>query len=187
MITPHRSTLRGGSVAAMLIALAGCAVVPPNGPEVMALPGSGKTYEAFNVDDGTCRQTASNAVGPGPSEQQTTNAAVGSAAIGTAIGAVAGAAIGSTVGSVGTGAAVGAGLGLLTGSSVGASNAQATSGDLQRTYDTVYTQCMVAHGNTIQQPQRVLVEPGYMPYPYGPYPYFYGGYYYRPHYYYRRY
>ena len=43
--------VRGGSVAAALITLAGCAVAPPSGPQVMALPGSGKTYEQFTAEN----------------------------------------------------------------------------------------------------------------------------------------
>ena len=60
---------------------------------------------------------------PGPGGNQ---AAVGSAALGTALGAGAGALLGSAGGAMGAGAAIGAGTGLLAGSAVGASNAQAS-------------------------------------------------------------
>jgi hypothetical protein len=180
--------VRGGSVAAALITLAGCAVAPPSGPQVMALPGSGKTYEQFTAEDQTCRQAAATFAGPAPAAQDSTNAAVGSAVLGTALGAAAGAAIGSVGGAVGGGAAVGGALGLLAGSSIGAANAQASAGQLQAKYDTAYTQCMVSKGNSVQgQPvpayatgpavvgPAVVVGPAY-----------YGYYGYRP-YYYRRY
>ncbi len=164
--------------------LAGCTVAPPSGPNVVALPGSGKTYEQFTNDDLACRQAAELRTGPGPSAQQSTNQVAGSALVGTAWGAAAGAAIGSASASVGGGAAVGGALGLLAGTAVGASNAQATAGNLQYTYDVTYTQCMVAHGNTVQQQQAPVPY-----YSYGPsievVPYGYYGYH-RP-YYWRRY
>jgi len=181
----HSSIRRAGAFAA-LAAVAGCTVAPPSGPGVIAMPGNGKTYEQFLGDDATCRQAASYQVGPGPSAQQSTDAAVGSAVVGTAVGAVAGAAIGSASGNMGGGAAVGGALGLLAGSAVGANNAQASAGNLQMRYDITYSQCMTGHGNTVQAPpQQVQVYTPYpfQPYPYGPYPY--GPYYARPHYFYR--
>ena len=39
--------------AAVLVALAGCASVP-TGPNVMALPGTGTTFEQFRYDDMMC-------------------------------------------------------------------------------------------------------------------------------------
>jgi hypothetical protein len=83
------------------------------------------------------------------------------------VGAAAGAAIGSAAGAVGGGAAVGGALGLLAGSAIGGSNAQASAGQLQQHYDIAYTQCMVAHGNSVQQSPQVV---GYGA-PYG----YYGG------------
>ena len=165
-----QSSVRGGSLAAALLALAGCVAAQPTGPQVYAMPGAGKSYEQFMGEDGYCRQAASTMVGPAPSAQDTTNAAVGSAVVGTALGAASGAAIGSVGGAVGAGAAVGGAMGLLVGSSIGASNAQATGGNLQRSYDIAYSQCMTAKGNSVpagQQPPP--------PYAYGGYGYGYGG------------
>jgi hypothetical protein len=165
--------LRGGCAALALMAVAGCAVQPPSGPSAMAMPPAGKSYEQFTAEDNYCRQVAANRVGPGPSEQQSTNNVVGSAVVGTALGAAAGAALGSLGGNVGAGAVAGGVVGAATGTAVGANGAQATANGMQRTYDTVYTQCMVAKGNTVQMaPQPMYAEPG----PYG--------YYYRPRYYY---
>lgn len=175
------------AAAAALLSLAGCAVAPPSGPAVVALPGTGKSYEQFASEDAVCKQAAAAQTGPAPSAEQSTNATVGSAVIGTALGAAAGAAIGSASGAAGGGAAVGGALGLLTGTAIGAGNAQRTSGNLQYRYDTTYTQCMMGHGNTVQQPPQVVqvyTEPAY-----GYYggPVFIGGYYgYGPRYY-RRY
>src|SRR5262249_1508598 len=101
-------------------------------------------------------------------------AAVGSAAVGTALGALTGAAIGSASGNVGAGAAIGAGTGLVAGSAVGAGSARAAGGSLQARYDTVYAQCMTAKGNRVAAPY--VAEPVYV----YPRPYYWGhGYYYR--------
>src|SRR5262249_43964279 len=85
------------------------------------------------------------------------DAAVGSAAVGTALGALAGAALGSAAGHVGAGAAIGAGTGLVAGSAVGSGNARAAGGSLQARYDTVYAQCMSAKGNRLPGPPPLLV------------------------------
>ena len=146
--------LRGGCAALALMALAGCVVQQPTGPHAMAMPPAGKSYEQFTAEDNYCRQAAANQVGPGPSEQQSTNQVVGSAVVGTAIGAAAGAAIGSASGNLGGGAAVGGALGALTGTAVGANNAGAMAGGMQRAYDIAYTQCMVSKGNTVQMPPQ---------------------------------
>ncbi|GAB7538615.1 hypothetical protein [Burkholderia sp. 3C] len=133
--------------------LSACAVVPP-GPSVMALPGTGKTFNQFQVDDGNCRQYAMNQVGGVSANQAATASAVGSAAIGTALGAAAGAAFNG-----GAGAAVGAGVGLLAGSAVGAGAAQGSAYDVQRRYDYAYVQCMYAAGDRVPVPGRVRGAP----------------------------
>ncbi|PLZ04474.1 hypothetical protein CY652_00540 [Burkholderia sp. WAC0059] len=131
------------ALLASLGVLGACAVVP-TGPSVMALPGSGKTFDQFRVDDATCRQFAFQQVGGVSTNQAATNSAVGSAVVGTALGAAAGAAFGG-----GNGAAVGAGAGLLAGSLFGANSAQGSAYDVQRRYDYAYMQCMYAKGNRI--------------------------------------
>lgn len=123
--------------------LSACAVVP-TGPSVMALPGTGKTFDQFRADDASCRGFAFQQVGGVTTNQAATNSAVGSAVVGTALGAAAGAAFGG-----GQGAAVGAGAGLLAGSAVGMGNAQGSAYDVQRRYDYAYLQCMYANGNRI--------------------------------------
>jgi hypothetical protein len=148
------------------VALSACAVPPPPGPSVMALPGQGKDFTAFQQDDGACRQYAWEQTGgtsPGVAASQS---AVGSAAVGTALGAA------------GPGAAIGAATGLIAGTAVGTNNAAATYGSVQQAYDVSYTQCMIAHGDTVQAPPVTYASYPY-PYPYPAYPYGYpyGGYY----------
>ncbi len=161
------STMRAlvlGTAAACV--LAGCVTVPV-GPAVTVLPGSRKSFDQFSDDDRVCRQYAQNAVGP--SAQNASDAAVGSAVGSTAIGAATGAIIGSATGQAGAGAAIGGGLGLLFGSAVGADVAGGSSYALQRTYDGAYVQCMYARGN--QVPGAVTYRaplptyPGYRPPP----------------------
>jgi hypothetical protein len=165
-------------VIAGTLALTSCAVAPPVGPNVMALPPQGKGYEMFAQDDIICRQAAAAQTGGESPAQAGTNAAVGSAVVGTAVGAGLGMALGSLSGAMGAGAAVGAATGLLVGSAVGAGNAQAAAGNLQQRYDTVYTQCMYARGNTVQSPPVAYAAnpygPGYAPGYYAP---GYSGYY----------
>ena len=157
-----------------VIALSACAVAPPQGPSVMALPPQGKPFEAFQQDDYVCRGFASGQTGGVDAQQAATNAAVGSAAVGTVVGAGLGAAIGAAAGNPGIGAAIGAGTGLAAGSSIGAGNAAAAGGNLQARYDIAYTQCMYSKGNTVQgAPGGAYAYPaGYYPgYAYGPYAY----------------
>lgn len=135
---------------ASVLAVSACAVAPPQGPTVMALPGQNKPFEAFQQDDATCRGYATQQTGGATSAQASNNSAVGSAALGTALGAGVGAALGSVGGAVGAGAAIGGATGLLAGTAIGANNAQAAGGNVQARYDTAYTQCMYSRGNTVQ-------------------------------------
>jgi hypothetical protein len=161
------------SLSVLCFACGGCASPAPATPSFAAMPGKGKSYEAFQRDDLYCQSSAQQAIGyqsPGEAANQTT---VRTAAVGTAIGAIAGAAIGSVSGNMGTGAALGAGTGLVAGSAIGAGNGDAASGSLQVRYDTVYAQCMTAKGNRIGGPP--VAEPAYAyppPYYWGPRYYF---------------
>ncbi len=147
------------------LTLGACAVAPPSGPSVMALPAKDKTFEAFQQDDAVCRGFATQQTGGASASQAATNSAVGSALLGTALGAGVGAALGSVGGAVGAGAAIGGATGLLAGSAIGAGNAQAAGANVQARYDSAYTQCMYAKGNSVQS-----APSGYAAYP-GPYPY----------------
>lgn len=163
---------RKGIVACAVagLGLGACAIPPPSGPSITALPPAGKDFAQFQREDFACQQTAFHAIGGGGPQVAANQAALGSAVVGTALGATAGALLGAASGNAGAGAAVGAGVGLLGGSAVGAGQAQAGSFGLQRRYDVVYAQCMAAAGNTIQEPRAVVtvVEPA--PYYYAPPP-----------------
>jgi hypothetical protein len=154
-----------------ILGLTACAVSPPTGPAVLALPPEGKDLARFQQEDTSCRGYAQLQIGYGSSQQAADQNAVGSAAVGTAVGAGAGAAIGAAEGAAETGAAVGGGAGLLAGSAIGASNASASAFVLQQRYDVAYAQCMAASGNSVQP------FPVALPYaPYG-YPYALAAYY----------
>ena len=142
-----------------LVALSACATVP-TGPSMMALPGTGKNFDQFQFDDGTCRQWAERQIGTTPDQNAAANT-VGGAVVGTLLGAALGAAIGAAAGSPATGAAVGAGAGLFGGTAVGASNAYAVSGTVQHRYDQAYVQCMYAKGHKVPVPARAAASGAY--------------------------
>ncbi len=127
--------------------LVGCAVAPPSGPSVMALPGSGKNFDQFRYDDADCRNFAMAQIG-GPAAHQATNeTAANNAVAGALLGAVAGAAIGGH-----EGAGAGAGLGLLVGSANGAEQSRHSGYGSQKRYDNAYVQCMYAKGQRVPVP-----------------------------------
>ncbi len=124
------------------LALAACSSMP-SGPNVMVLPGNGKSLEQFQADDSFCRQYASMQIGTSANEAAITSG-VKTAALGTALGAASGALIDG-----GHGAAVGAGAGLLIGGVAGADAGRTTGYEAQIRYDNAYQQCMYAKGNSI--------------------------------------
>jgi YmgG-like glycine-zipper protein len=126
-----------------LVALAACTTVPPSGPSMLVLPGTGKNFDQFRADDYECRQYASSQLGTTPA-QAAEESGLRSAAVGTAIGAVAGAAIGGQ-----RGAAVGAGTGLAVGGLAGTGTASQSAYTLQQRYDFGYQQCMYAKGHKV--------------------------------------
>jgi len=150
--------LRVGAPVALVVGLlaTGCASVP-TGPSVMVLPGTGKSFEAFQVDDAVCRQWAAEQTGTSPGKAST-QSTVGGAAIGTVVGAAAGAALGAAAGNPAIGAAAGAGVGLLGGTAVGASRADAYGGSVQRRYDMAYSQCMYAKGNQVPMARGARIQ-----------------------------
>src|SRR5262245_42118297 len=131
----------------MVVFLSACTTLP-TGPNVMVLPGVGKPFDQFQVDDTVCRQYAQGQIGMIPGQASTQNTVQG-AAIGTVAGAAAGAAIGAAAGNPGVGAAVGAGTGVLVGTAAGAESGAAAAGTLQWHYDVAYVQCMYARGNQV--------------------------------------
>lgn len=130
--------------------LTSCASVP-TGPNVMVLPGSGKDFSGFQVDDAMCRQWGLQQIGATPNQAANQSTVTG-AAVGTVLGAAAGAAIGAAAGNPAMGAAAGAGVGLLGGTAVGAGQGAGAGWTLQQRYDMAYMQCMYAKGNQIPVP-----------------------------------
>jgi len=156
-----RTPLKLATLAPALL-LAAC-VSMPSGPSQMALPGTGKSFDRFRVDDYACQQFASSRLGGKTPEQAAAEAGVASAVVGAAVGAAAGAAING-----GRGAAAGAGTGAAMGALAGTGAAWASSYQLQRRYDDAYLQCMYAKGNKVPvygafasryAPQRALRAP----------------------------
>ncbi|HEY1504884.1 MAG TPA: glycine zipper family protein [Stellaceae bacterium] len=174
--------VRLGTAVIAVLALAGCAVAPPPGPSVAAMPGQGKSFEAFQGDDATCRQYAAQQTGIAP-QDAANQSLIGSAALGTVLGAAAGAAIGAAAGNPAMGAAIGAGSGAVLGTGYGAGAAQYSANSVQYRYDTGYLQCMSAKGESVPQmplPQTAYAAPpayGYPAYPYPAYPYYAPAYY----------
>jgi hypothetical protein len=135
-------TLRFLSAGTLLL-LAGCVTVP-SGPSLMSLPGSGKSFDQFRMDDNDCRQFASLQAGGTTPNDAAVDSGVKSAAVGTLVGAAAGALMDGS-----SGAGVGAGIGLLTGALIGSSTGNASSYALQQRYDIGYTQCMYSKGHKV--------------------------------------
>jgi len=48
-----------------IFTFAGCAALPPNGPGIISLPGTGKSLAQFQIDDGNCRSFAIRQSTPG--------------------------------------------------------------------------------------------------------------------------
>jgi hypothetical protein len=171
-----------GFVALGLVA---CTVPPPRGPSVVSLPPKGKDLAQFQQEDAFCQDRGAASLGLN-SEQAAAQSAIGSAAIGTALGAAAGGLIGAATGNFGAGAAIGAGAGLVAGGAAGVGAAQNTNFSMQERYDVTYAQCMASYGNSVQPLQVGVPVPVYA----GPAPYWgpsvglsygyrrpYGGYY----------
>ena len=126
--------------ASLLVA---CASIP-EGPSVMALPGTGKSFDQFRYDDVDCRGFAKFQIGGASPAEAANRSAATTAAVGTAVGAAAGAAFGGS-----SGAAIGAGSGLLIGSAAGAGAGETSAYGMQRRYDYAYIQCMYAKGHKV--------------------------------------
>lgn len=144
------------SILSTLLVVAGCATYPPTGPSAMVLPGTGKSFDQFRIDEMECRQYASVQSGASSQDQAATDSTVKSAALGTAIGAVAGAAMGGR-----DGAGVGAGMGLITGTLAGAGAGGTSAYEMQRRYDTGYMQCMYAKGHRVPVGGRFAAPSSY--------------------------
>lgn len=156
-------------VCLSFLALGACTAAIPDAPTIVAIPGHGRSWDEFLADNLTCKNyAASQMPNAGQVAVDTHNNGALTSAVGTALGAAAGAGLGSLAGNVGAGAAIGAGAGLLGGMTTAGNNAQTTANSLQGRYDVAYAQCMVGHGETIQQPVApvFITPPFYDPPPY---------------------
>src|SRR3954470_4507028 len=148
MRVTHRGWTGAGvsGLAALSILLAGCAQTPL-GPTVQVMPGPGKSFDAFQYDQASCKQFAEQSVA-GQAQNANTRA-VGGAALTTVLGAGLGAAIGG-----GHGAGIGAASGALGGAGIGAMSSSGQQLGIQEQYNNAFAQCMYAKGEMV---------PGYGP------------------------
>ena len=146
--------------AGILGLLAGCAATPL-GPTVQVMPGPGKSFKSFEVDQSSCKTYAAGQV-QGQADAANQRAA-GTAVVGTLLGAGLGAAIGGATGHAGQGAAIGAATGAGTGTAFGANNSSYDQLSIQAQYDNAYSQCMFAKGD--QVPGFTPVAVAYAPEP----------------------
>jgi peptidoglycan hydrolase-like protein with peptidoglycan-binding domain len=123
---------------ALTLGLAGC-VPAKMGPTVQVMPGTGKSFDAFKLDQAACEQYADSQVAG--ARKEANQQAVGAALLGTALGA----GLGAAAGDAGTGAAAGA----VVGTGVAAGNAQAAGQTIQQQYDNAYSQCMYSKGDQV--------------------------------------
>jgi hypothetical protein len=134
----------------LVLLLASCATIP-TGPSMMALPGSGKSFDQFRDDDVYCKQYALEQVEGTTANRAAVRSGVGTAALGTLVGAAAGAAFGGA-----EGAAIGAGSGLLGGTLMGSGTSRASGDIRQQRYDIGYTQCMYGKGHRVPVSGQIL-------------------------------
>lgn len=129
----------------ILMLSAGCATLP-GGPSVRVYPAAGKPYDLFLTEDAYCRQSAERQLGLTPQEVADRSTVTGTA-VGAAVGTGLGAAIGAASGNAGAGAVIGGLSGGLLGAASGSDIGRMEGRDAQYRYDTIYLQCMYAHGN----------------------------------------
>jgi hypothetical protein len=132
--------------AGALALLAGCAQTPM-GPTVQVMPGPGKSFDSFRIDQMDCRGYAEQMVAG--QAQNANNRAVGGAVLTTALGAALGAGIGAAAGNAGAGAAIGAGAGAAGGGLYGANASTNEQYGIQQQYDNAFAQCMYSKGNQV--------------------------------------
>jgi len=157
--------LRSAVALAGTVALLGGCAAMPSGPAIPAMPGTGKSVDAFQQDAAACQQYAQAVLGNGAAPQSVNDRAAAGAVGTTAVGAATGAIIGSASNQGGQGAAIGAGIGLLVGAINAANASSATQWQLQQQYDNAYLQCMYSRGNQVpmRMSQRGQMTPGGYP------------------------
>ena len=132
---------------AVAVVITGCAQTPSN-PTVGIVPSQGKSFEAFQADQGYCKQYAEAQVaGQAQQANRTTMMGAGGGALG---GAAIGAAGGAIGGNAGAGAAIGALSGLVLGTAGGALSSNQQQNAAQQQFNAAYAQCMYSRGNDVQ-------------------------------------
>jgi len=153
--------------AAASALLSGCAQTPL-GPTVQVMPGPGKSFEAFQTDQLTCRTYAADQV-KGQAEASNQRA-VGAALLTTVLSAGLGAAVGSGWGAAGAGAGVGAAAGAAGGTAIGADMSASDQYGIQVQYDNAFSQCMYSKGEQVpgfSAPVTASLPPSPSPVAYG--------------------
>lgn len=147
---PYKSTLVALSAVLLLDACAGT----PMGPTVQVMPAPNKPFQAFQLDQSTCKQYAAEQTAGQADEAN--QQAVGAAVLGTVLGAGLGAAVGG-----GRGAGVGAAGGALVGTAIGSGGSGNKQLTIQQQYDIAYSQCMYSKGNQVPgfQPAAATAAP----------------------------
>jgi hypothetical protein len=146
----------GAAAFAAILALEGCVTTPP-GPTIRAMPGHGKSWDAFQADEDYCEHYASDRVAW--RVNQANDEIARNTVIGTALGAALGGAIGGdTRGAVAGGVAGGA----LGAGTAGPGYKQYSA---QRQYNIAYAQCMKYRGNEVGGPPPRYRDYGYPPPP----------------------
>lgn len=163
MMIKTRTTVAIVATTVAVGLLAGCAT-EPMGPTIPVMPGPNKSLEAFQADEATCEQYASQRVAG--QVEAANNTGIGEALLGTALGAGLGAAVGG-----GRGAAIGAASGAVVGTAVGANTTGWAQMSVQQRYDVSYAQCMQTKGDKVPGPRHPHryppppPPPGYYPPP----------------------
>lgn len=138
---PITAKLKPIAILSTTLLTAACATTP-TGPMVQVMPGPAKPFAVFQQDQAECEQYAHDQIAGGA--EAANRRAVGTTALGAAIGLAVGAATGS-----GRAATVGTAAGAAVGASAGANQSTAANYSLQRRYDIAYSQCMYAKGNQV--------------------------------------
>ncbi|MGH7155935.1 MAG: peptidoglycan-binding domain-containing protein [Acetobacteraceae bacterium] len=149
---PTRRSWRGRLAVALVPAglLAGCAQTPM-GPTVQVMPGPGKSFDAFQMDQMGCKQFAEQSVAGQAQNANIRGVATG--AITTALGAGLGAAVGG-----GRGAGIGAASGALGGGAIGGVTSSNAQVGIQQQYDNAFAKCMFAKGNSVPGMGSMMVQ-----------------------------
>jgi Putative peptidoglycan binding domain len=157
----HRGWMGAGASGVIVLGLllSGCAQTPM-GPTVQVMPGPGKSFDAFQYDQASCKGFAEQSVA-GQAQNANTRG-VGAAALTTVLGAGLGAAIGG-----GHGAGIGAASGALGGAGIGAMSSSGVQISIQDQYNNAFAQCMYAKGEMVPGYGPMMVQTPPPPPPYG--------------------